>query len=117
MKSSIIIWHNNRCGKSREAVKYLEEKGLNFEQRLYMNELPTKAELKDVLSKLGIPASEWVRKKEAIYKEMFSGKTPTDNELLEAMIAHPQLIERPVIITGNKAIIARPASEMDKILG
>lgn len=117
MKSSIIIWHNNRCGKSREAVKYLEEKGLNFEQRLYMNELPTKAELKDVLSKLGIPASEWVRKKEAIYKEMFASKTPTENELLEAMIAHPQLIERPVIITGNKAIIARPASEMDKILG
>lgn len=117
MKSSIIIWHNNRCGKSREAVKYLEDKGLNFEQRLYMTELPTKAELKDVLKKLGIPASEWVRKKEAIYKELFAGKTPTEDEIIDAMIAHPQLIERPVIVKDNKAIIARPASEMDKILG
>lgn len=117
MKSSIIIWHNNRCGKSREAVKYLEDKGLNFEQRLYMTDLPTKAELRDVLKKLGISASEWARKKEAIYKELFSGKTSSEDELLDAMIAHPQLIERPVIIKDNKAIIARPASEMDKILG
>lgn len=116
MKNSIIIWHNNRCGKSREAVKYLEDKGLTFEQRLYMNEAPTKAELKDVLNKLGISAKDWARSKEAIYKELFTGKNPSENDILEAMIAHPQIIERPVIIKGNKAVIARPANLMDDIL-
>lgn len=116
MKSNIIIWHNNRCGKSREALKMLEEKGLDFEQRLYMQEAPSMDELKNVLKKLNIKANDWARKKEAKYVELFKGKTPSENEILQAMIEFPQLIERPVIINGDKAIIARPAELMNSIL-
>lgn len=114
--NEISIWHNNRCGKSREALKRLESKGLQYHTRHYMQELPDIAVLKAVLQKLGIPASEWVRRKEPVYRELFRDKNPSDDELLQAMTRHPQLIERPVIIKGNKAVIARPAERMDAIL-
>ena len=116
MDSNIQIWHNNRCGKSREAVKYLESKGLSFTQRLYMQDIPSKEEMKKMLKLLGIGATDWVRKKEKIYTELFAGKNPSEDELLDAMLLHPQLIERPVVIVGKKAIIARPAELIDPIL-
>ncbi len=114
--TEITVWHNNRCGKSREAIKRLEEKGIPFQVRSYMQEKPDTAELKSVLEKLGLKAAGWVRKKESIYRELFGDRTPAEEELLQAMSEHPQLIERPVVIKGNKALIARPAELLDALL-
>jgi len=114
--TEITVWHNNRCGKSREALNRLEEKGIPFSIRSYMQEKPGIDELKSVLEKLGLKPADWVRKKESIYGELFAGRTPGDEELLKAMSEYPQLIERPVVIKGNKAVIARPAERLDELL-
>lgn len=114
--TEITVWHNNRCGKSREAIKRLEEKGIPFQVRSYMQEKPDTAELKSVLKKLGLKAADWVRKKESIYGELFGDRAPAEEELLQAMSEYPQLIERPVVIKGNKALIARPAELLDALL-
>lgn len=116
MSTEITVWHNNRCGKSREALKRLDEKGITYSVRNYMQDKPSPAELKDVLAKLGIEAADWVRKKESVYAELFKNKEPDENSLLKAMCEYPQLIERPVIVKGNKAVIARPAERMDGLL-
>jgi arsenate reductase len=109
--SNIKVWHNPRCSKSREAVKIADECNIEIDTFKYLDEKPTIEELKRVLKMLGFSsAREWMRVKEDIYKEL-NLKDETDEEkLLEAMEANPKLIERPVIIKGNKAIIGRPTS-------
>ncbi|NPA59827.1 MAG: arsenate reductase (glutaredoxin) [Epsilonproteobacteria bacterium] len=108
---SIKIWHNPNCSKSREAFFILEENNCDKEVFKYLDEKLTKDELKKVLKMLGFQSvREWMRTKEDIYKEL-NLKDETDEEkLLDAMVLHPKLIERPVIIKGNKAIIGRPTS-------
>jgi len=109
--SNIKLWHNPRCSKSREAFSILEENNCDKEVFKYLDEKPTKEELKKVLKMLGFKsAREWMRTKEDIYKEL-NLKDETDEEkLLDAMVEYPKLIERPVIIKGDKAIIGRPTS-------
>ena len=102
------IYHNPRCRKSRETLQLLQEKGQEPEIILYLETPPTKKELKDILSKLGIKPIQLVRKGEPVYKEKFKGKELTDEQWIEAMIAFPKLIERPIVIEGNKAVIGRP---------
>ena len=113
----LIVWHNPRCRKSREglamAQKVAGEKGLTVEIRKYLDNPPSKEELKNVLKMLGIKPLELVRTKEAIWKENFKGKDLSDDEIIEAMAQYPKLIERPIVIYGNKAVLARPA---DKVL-
>ncbi len=107
----IKIWHNPRCSKSREAINILEENNCESEVVKYLEEQLDKETIKATLKLLGFSsAREWMRTKEAIYKEL-NLKDETDEEkLIEAMVANPKLIERPVIIKGNKAIIGRPTS-------
>lgn len=105
---NITIYHNPRCSKSRQALALLNEKGADFKVTEYLKEVPTKKELEDILNKLGISADELVRKGEAIWKEKFKGKNMTSEELIEAMIKFPKLIERPIVIADNKAIVGRP---------
>jgi arsenate reductase len=112
----IKIYHNPRCGKSREGLSILEKSGKQFEIIKYLEDIPTKAELKEVISLLNISAEKLVRKNEAIWKELFKGKSLTDEEVVDAMIAHPKLIERPIVINGNKAIIGRPPECIIEIL-
>ncbi|MBN2815159.1 MAG: arsenate reductase (glutaredoxin) [Campylobacterales bacterium] len=109
--NKITIWHNPRCTKSREGVAIVEESKVEHEIIKYLDDKPSVKELKAVLKMLGFKsAREWMRTKEAIYKEL-NLKDETDEEkLLEAMAEHPKLIERPVIIKGDKAIIGRPSS-------
>ena len=111
------IWHNPRCSKSREAVKISEEAGVESEIVKYLETKPTKEELKKVLTMLGFSsAREWMRTKEDIYKEL-NLKNVTDEEaLLNAMAENPKLIERPVLIKGEKAIIGRPTSIVAEFL-
>lgn len=112
----IKIYHNPRCRKSREALSLLEESGETFETIKYLEEVPSKDELRDIISCLGITPEMLVRKNEAVWKEKYRGQLLSDEEIIEAMIAHPKLIERPIVIKGNQAVIGRPTERVKEIL-
>ncbi|XOB60956.1 arsenate reductase (glutaredoxin) [Campylobacterota bacterium DY0563] len=114
--SKITILHNPRCSKSRNVLAYLEEKGLELNVVKYLVDTPTKEELKRIIEMLNITPRELMRTKEDVYKEL-NLKDATSNEvLIDAMLANPKLIERPVVIKDDKAVIARPLENIDKIL-
>jgi len=105
------IWHNPRCSKSREAISIAGENNTSAEIFKYLDNTPSLQELKDVLKMLGFSsAREWMRTKEDIYKELNLKDEENEEKLLTAMVQNPKLIERPVIIKNNKAIIGRPTS-------
>jgi len=112
----ITIYHNKRCSKSREGVCFLEEAKVDFQVINYLENLPTKSELKDLLKKLNLPAIDLVRKKETIWIEHYKGKELSEDQIIQAMIENPKLIERPIIVNGDKAIIARPTERINEIL-
>lgn len=112
----IEIFHNPRCSKSREGLTYLESKGLEYKITKYLDEPLTKEELTDLLGKLNYKAIELVRTKEAIWKELTQGKELTEDQIIELMIQNPRLIERPIIINGDKAVVARPTENIDTII-
>lgn len=112
----ITIWHNNRCGKSRGALDILREKGIEPHVVKYLETPPTAAEIRSVLKKAGIKAHDLIRTGEAEYKELYKGKNLSEEEWIQAMIEHPILIERPVVINGDKAVIARPPEKVLEIL-
>ncbi|HFC03557.1 MAG TPA: arsenate reductase (glutaredoxin) [Nitratifractor salsuginis] len=116
MSDRIVVWHNPRCSKSRNGIKYLDEKGVEYEIRRYLDEPPTVEELKTVLKKLGMSPRELMRTKEAIYRELGLKEVTEDEKLIEAMAEHPRLIERPIVIRGEKAVVARPENRIDEIL-
>ncbi len=106
----MILFHNPRCSKSREALQLLESENCSFEIRDYLKNPLSKEELQQLLKDLGLKASGLVRKKEAKYIELFGVNPPTEARILTAMCKFPQLIERPIIIQNGKAIIGRPVS-------
>lgn len=112
----IQIYHNPRCSKSREGLQILENEGKTFEVIKYLETIPSQKELARIVSLLGIAPIDLVRKNEAIWKSDFKGKTLSDSQIIDAMIAHPKLIERPIIINENKAIIGRPPSAILDII-
>lgn len=112
----IQIYHNSRCGKSRECLAFLEKSGQKYEIIKYLEDVPTFGELKQIIEKLGIKPIELVRRKEKIWIENFKDKPLTDDEIIQAMILNPILIERPIVINGNKAVIARPLEKAAAIL-
>ncbi|SFJ18022.1 arsenate reductase (glutaredoxin) [Myroides guanonis] len=112
----ITIYHNPRCSKSREGLTYLEDKGVQYKITKYLDEPLTKEELTDILRKLNFKPIELVRTKEEIWKELTKDKNLEDNEIIEAMVKYPRLIERPIIINGDKAVIARPTENIDTII-
>lgn len=113
----ITIWHNPRCSKSRNSLKLLEEKGVEAEVVKYLDEVPSKEELKNMLTMLGMnSARELMRTKEAIYKELNLKEERAEEALIEAMLANPKLIERPIVIRGNKAVIGRPIEKVVELL-
>ncbi len=112
----IKIYHNPKCSKSREGLTILENSGKDFEVVKYLENIPSKEELKQVISYLSIAPEDLVRKNEAIWKEKFKGKTLSDEEIIGAMLKHPKLIERPIVIKGNKAVIGRPSEKIIEII-
>ena len=102
------IFHNPRCRKSRETLQLITEKGIDVEVVEYLNNVPSKEELKNIIQLLGISVEQLLRKGEAIYKDQFKGKTFSDDEWIDIMVANPKLIERPIVIKGNKAVLGRP---------
>ncbi len=114
----VTIYHNPRCQKSREALKMLEEKGVEHKVRLYMKDEESMSmdEFEQVLEALDMDAEDLVRIKETLWKEEFKELELDEDEIILAMIEHPKLMERPIIMNGNKAIIARPAEKMEEVL-
>ena len=108
--SKITIWHNPRCSKSREAVKIADENGVEQEIVKYLETNPTLHDIQTVLKMLGVSARELMRTKETIYKELDLKNVSDEMVLMQTMVEHPKLIERPIIIKGDKAIIGRPTS-------
>jgi arsenate reductase len=113
----VTIWHNPRCSKSRDSFKLLEEKGLDADVVKYLDEVPSIEELQKILKMLGMSsAQELMRKKEAIYKELNLKDETSEDVLLQAMITNPKLIERPIVIRGDKAVIGRPIEKVIELL-
>lgn len=109
------IYHNPRCRKSREGLAILEAQKEPFEVIRYMDNPPDKDTLRDLLEKLGMTPMELIRKNEAIWKADYRDKDLDDDAVLEAMIAHPRLIERPVVVRGDKAVVGRPPERIREL--
>jgi arsenate reductase len=112
MNEAIIVYHNPRCSKSRCALELLAEKKQAFDVVEYLKNTPTKTELQAIIDKLGIVPEALVRKGEEEYKQHFKGKTLSNDEWIDAMIQFPKLIERPIVVVGDKAVIARPTERI-----
>lgn len=112
----IKIYHNPRCRKSREGLQILEESGKDFEIVKYLENTPTKEELSDIIKLLSIKPIDLVRKNESIWKENYKNKQLSDNETITAMVKNPKLIERPIVVNKNKAIVGRPPENIKKII-
>lgn len=110
------ILHNNRCSKSRCALGILEDKGVDFEVVKYLETPLNAEEIRGLLKKLNLPAEAIIRKGEADYKENFKGKEMSEEDWIEAMVAYPKLIERPIVIDGNRAIVGRPPEKVLELL-
>ncbi len=110
------IYHNPRCRKSRETLAIIEEKGIEPEIILYLENNPTADEIKSLLKKLGKKAGEIIRKSEPAFKENFKGKTLSENEWIEAMVSFPKLIERPIVVKGKKAVLGRPPENVLELI-
>ena len=112
----ITIYHNPRCSKSRDGVCFLEENKIEFETIKYIDETLTREELLSILKKLNYKPIELVRTKEKIWIDNVKNKQLSDDEVINAMIQNPKLIERPIIINGEKAVVARPTEKINEIL-
>lgn len=112
----ITIYHNPRCSKSREGLELLENTKANFTVIKYIDTQLTEDEIKELLKKLNIKPIELVRQKENIWKEQYGGRKLNNNQIISALSKHPQLIERPIIVNGDKAVIARPADRGNEII-
>lgn len=104
----MIIYHNPRCSKSREAIELLKKNNCEFEIREYLKNPPNKKEIKELLAKLNCSAKDIVRTKEELYKSKFANKNFTETEWIQILCENPVLIERPIVIDGYKAVIGRP---------
>ena len=112
--SKISIYHNPRWGKSRESVKILENSGKEFEIVDYINQPPSPEELKILADKMGLSAREFIRSKESIFRELnLQSHLDDDDFLFQNMSKNPRLIERPIVVRGDSAVLGRPP---DKII-
>jgi arsenate reductase len=112
----IQVYHNPRCGKSRNCLAFIEQTNQKYEIIPYLTETPSFDELKDLLKKLSLDAIQLVRVKEKIWIENYKGKELTNDEIIQAMIDNPILIERPIVIKDGKAIIGRDLDNVASFL-
>ncbi|AWI25031.1 arsenate reductase (glutaredoxin) [Flavobacterium pallidum] len=112
----IQVYHNPQCSKSRECLAILDGSAQEYEVVKYLNQTPDEQELKTLIKKLGIKPIELVRTKEALWKEKFETRKMTNAQIIKAMVKHPILMERPIVINGDKAIIGRPVERILDII-
>lgn len=112
----ITYWHNPRCSKSRAGLALLEDAGSDVTIRLYLQDPPSLAELTEVQKALGVSAIDMMRRGEKTFKEMGLSKDSPEQDLLNAMAQNPILIERPIAISGERAVIGRPTEALQDLL-
>ncbi len=117
MTEAITLYHNPRCSKSRSALALLEERGLSPRIVEYLRTPPDRNEIAALVRKLGIPAEQLVRTGEAVFKESYAGRALTDAQWIDAMAEHPILIERPIAVAGERAVVGRPPERVLELLG
>ena len=110
------IYHNPRCGKSRNTLAILNEKGVEVEIVEYLKDSPSKSELESIITKLGVKPLDLIRKGETVFKEEYKGKELSDSEWIEVMVSNPILIERPIVVKNDKAVIGRPPENVLNLL-
>lgn len=112
----ITIYHNSRCKKSRAGLEYLSNKSQDFEIKEYLKDAPfTEEGLKETLQLLGKTPLEMIRKQEDAFKKEIKGKEFSDKELITKMVAHPKLIQRPIVIKDGKAVWGDPAENIEEL--
>jgi arsenate reductase len=114
--SAITIYHNPRCSKSRQALALLEEHGVQPDIVLYLEAPPSASDIAGLLKKLGISAAQLVRQGEEEYKACGLSKNASDKDIVAAMARHPKLIERPIVVRGNRAVLGRPPENVLALL-
>lgn len=112
----IKIYHNPRCSKSRKGLEIIENSGKEFEVIKYLETIPSKGELKLIIKLLGIKPIDLVRINELIWIERYKYRKLSDSDIINAMIKNPKLIERPIVINGDEALIGRPPERIQSII-
>lgn len=113
----IVFYHNPRCSKSRAALQLLRERGIEPNIVEYLKTPPSYAELEDILTKLGLEPRELMRKQEKPYQRLgLDDQNLSRQALISAMVEHPILIERPIVVAGKRAVVGRPPENVLKIL-
>lgn len=114
--AEFTIYHNPRCGKSRATLALLEESGVQARIVEYLKTPPSGAELRTIVAKLGIDPEQLVRKGEDVYRTRYSGKLMSGDQWIEAMVRDPILIERPIVVSGERAVLGRPPENVKLLL-
>ena len=114
--SDYVIYHNPRCSKSRATLALLKERDIDPDIVLYLETPPDVGELKDLLGKLDKRAAEIVRRGEAEYKACGLGKDSSEADIVAAMADHPRLIERPIVVRGDRAVLGRPPENVLELI-
>ncbi len=115
-ESTILLLHNPRCSKSRAALALLTARGAAVREHRYLDEPLSRAELEELRTRLGRPPAEWVRRGEPAYREAGLSEASSEAQLLDAMAAHPILIERPILVRGRRAVVGRPPERVLELL-
>lgn len=110
------IYHNPRCTKSRQTLELIRTAGIEPEIIEYLNDVPSEAELKELIALLGIKPYDLLRRGEADFKDHFKGKELSDDEWIAAMVKYPKLIERPIVVKQKKAVLGRPPENVITLL-
>ncbi len=112
----VTIWHNSKCSSSRKALAYLHERGIEPEVFLYAADNPSRAKIAKTLKLAGLKPSQALRRKEAIGEALGLYDGASEKTILDAMAAHPILIQRPIVVTDKGALIARPPDQLPELL-
>ena len=116
LMTTVTIWHNPRCSKSRAALAILEENGVTLTEVRYLETPPSKSDIITALAALAMEVKDIVRKGESVYKSLNLSAESTNEEILNALVENPILIERPIIISGDRAVIGRPPENVKSLL-
>ncbi len=115
-EQEVVVYHNARCSKSRSACELLAARGIKARIINYLENPPTREELRELVKKLGMKPAELVRRGEEVFRQNYAGKELSDDEWLTALATHPILIERPIVVRGDSAVVGRPTEKVAQLI-